>query len=100
MKSLIMIRWPNEETGGHFRVPGCLVSPNTALAIFDSHLEVHLVEATDDPNEYDLRYASNPMFYVGDDLPAIFYDIRHLTFAEFAGKYTHSDFSPRQSPLT
>ncbi|TCP52822.1 hypothetical protein EV586_10765 [Tumebacillus sp. BK434] len=100
MQSLILIRWPNEETGGHFRIPGCLVAPNTALALFDGHVEVHLVEATGSPGEYDLRYASNPLFYVGDDLPEIFYDLRHLTLAELAGKYTHSDFySPRHPQL-
>jgi hypothetical protein len=88
----ILIRWPNDESGGYFRVPGYLVSESTALAIFDEHLEVHLVEATPDPDEYDLRYASNPMFYVGDDLPTIFYDLRTLTMSEFACKYTHSDF--------
>ncbi|MFD2170925.1 hypothetical protein [Tumebacillus lipolyticus] len=98
MQSLILIRWPDEETGGHFHVPGCLVAANTALAIFDAHVEVHLVTATEDPGEYELRYASNPIFYVGNDLPTIFYDLRHLSFAELAGKYTHSDFhSPGRS---
>ncbi|ARU62198.1 hypothetical protein CBW65_15180 [Tumebacillus avium] len=99
MQSLILIRWPNEETGGHFRIPGCLVAPNTALAIFDGHVEVHLVEAAGAPGEYDLRYASNPLFYVGSDLPEIFYDLRHLTLAELAGKYTHSDFYSPERPL-
>lgn len=88
----ILIRWPNEETGGHFKVPGYLVSPNTALAVFDEHLEVHLVEPSTDPDEYELCYASNPMFYVGNDLPSIFYDLSHLTLAELACKYKHSDF--------
>ena len=91
-KQPIMIRWPNEESGGHFKVPGCLVAPNTALAVFDDHLEVHLVEPSPEPWEYDLRFASNPMFYLGTDLPEIFHDLGHLTLAEFAGKYTHSDF--------
>src|SRR5689334_20015623 len=89
---LILIRWPNEDSGGYFKVPGYLVSANTALAIFDEHIEVHLIDPSNDPSEYELRYASNPMFYVGDDLPAIFHDLHSLTLAQFAKKYTHSDF--------
>lgn len=95
----ILIRWPNEESGGYFKVPGYLAGPNTALAIFDEHLEVHLVEPSPDPGEYELRFASNPMFFVGDDLPTIFHDVRHLTFVEFARKYTHSDFYQPQPAI-
>ncbi|HEU4965318.1 MAG TPA: hypothetical protein VFV52_15940 [Bacilli bacterium] len=100
MKLPILIRWPNEESGGHFKVPGCLVGPNTALALFDQHLEVHLVVPSPEPHEYDLRYASNPMFYVGDDVPTIFHDLAHLTFADFTCKYTHSDFQQVSLPLS
>lgn len=95
----IIIRWPNEETGGYFRVPGCLVGDRTAFAIFDEHLEVHLVEPSHDPHEYELRYASNPLFYVGSDLPTVYHDLICLSFADFAGKYTHSDFYPAATPL-
>ncbi|MGB8955082.1 MAG: hypothetical protein WCC10_06895 [Tumebacillaceae bacterium] len=98
----ILVRWPNEETGGHFKVPGVIVGPNTALVLFDEHLEVHLVEPSSEPHEYELRFASNPIFHAGSDLPTIFHDICHLTLAEFAGKYTHSDFhdpSGRFPPL-
>ncbi|KEO82518.1 hypothetical protein [Tumebacillus flagellatus] len=94
----ILIRWPNEDTGGYFKVPGCLVDANTALAIFDAHLEVHLVTPTDHPHEFDLRFASNPLFYVGDDLPEIFHDLRRLSLLEFAGKYTHSDYHATEAP--
>ncbi|PWK11476.1 hypothetical protein [Tumebacillus permanentifrigoris] len=88
----IVIRWPNEDTGSYFKIPGCLVNDNTALAIFDLHLEVHLVTATDDPNEYDLQFASNPLFYVGDDLPMIFHDLAQMSLYQFASKYTHSEY--------
>lgn len=88
----ILIRWPNEDTGDWFKIPGCLVNDRTALAVFDRHVEVHLVAPTDDPNEFDLHYASNPLFFVGDDLPTIFHDLLHLTLLQFASKYTHSDF--------
>lgn len=100
MKMPILIRWPNEEAGGHFKVPGCLVGPHTALALFDEHLEVHLVVPSPDCGEYDLRYASNALFYVGDDVPAIFHDLTNLTLAEFALKYTHSDFHQLKLPLS
>ncbi|MBL0388159.1 hypothetical protein JJB07_16195 [Tumebacillus sp. ITR2] len=93
----ILIRWPNEDTGGYFKVPGCLVNPNTALAIFDCHLEVHLVTPTDHPHEFDLHFASNPLFYVGDDLPEIFHDLNQLTLLEFARKYTHSEYHPTEA---
>jgi hypothetical protein len=100
LKHLILIRWPNEETGGFFKIPGYLVGPNTAFALFDEHLEVHLIEPSPEQGEYELRYASNPIFYVGDDLPTIFHDIHFLTLAEFAGKYTHSDFSLQGSSIS
>lgn len=89
----IMIRWPNVDDGDYFRVAGLLVNESTALALFDGHIEVHLVTPTPDPNEFDLRYASNPIFHVGDDYPEIFHDIASLTIAEMAAKYSHSDFS-------
>jgi len=89
----ILIRWPNDESGGYFKVPGVIVGPNKALALFDRHLEIHLVAATNDPNEYDLQYASNPMFHVGENPLDVFYDVHTLTVAEFAGKYGHSDFA-------
>src|SRR5690349_606402 len=97
---LILIRWPNEEDGGYFKVPGYRIGANTALALFDEHIEVHLVDPSPDPYEYELRYASNPMFYIGDDLPTLFHDIHHLTLAEFAGKYTHSDFHLQSDPAS
>jgi hypothetical protein len=99
MPQPIIIRWPNEEQGGHFKIQGFLVAPRTALAIFDEQVEVHLVEPTSDPGEYELQYASNPMFHVGTDLPTICYDLHHLSFAEFARKYTHSDFHQPPLPL-
>ena len=88
----IQIRWPNEEKGGWYTVPGLLVAEGIALAVFDDQLEVHLVKQTSDVNEYDLQYASNPMFHVGDDLTTILNDLETLTMAEFAAKYTHCDF--------
>lgn len=88
----ILIRWPNEETGGWFKIPGVVVGLNVALAVFDEHLEIHLVSPSEEPLEYELRYASNPLFHVGQDLATLFYDVHTLTLAEFAGKYTHSDF--------
>lgn len=100
LQQLILIRWPNEETGGYFKIPGYLVGTNTALALFDQHLEIHLIEPSATLGEYELRYASNPMFYVGDDLPVIFHDIHHLTVAEFANKYSHSDFSLHRSAIS
>lgn len=60
----IMIRWPNTDDGSYFRVAGLLVNENTALALFDGHIEVHLVIPSPAPNEFDLRYASNPIFRV------------------------------------
>jgi hypothetical protein len=68
------------------------VSDSLALAIFDERLEVHIVERTDDPNEYDLIRASNPMFYVGEDVETVMSDISKLTVVEFARKYVHGDF--------
>ncbi|PWK16149.1 hypothetical protein [Tumebacillus permanentifrigoris] len=88
----IMIRWPNEDTGEYFKIPGCLVAEYTAIAILDNHLEIHLVTPTTDPHEFDLRFASNPFFYVGDDLPTIFHDISSLSLVDLARKYTHSEF--------
>jgi hypothetical protein len=93
----IVIRWPNEDTGGFFKISGCLVNDNTALAIFDRHLEVHLVTPTEDPHEFELQFASNPLFYVGDDLPEIFHDLAQMSLLQFATKYTHSDYYQPES---
>ena len=43
-RSIIQVRWPNEDEGGYFKVPGCLVAEGVALVIFDENIEVHLVE--------------------------------------------------------
>ena len=91
-RPVIQIRWPNDEKGGWFTVPGLLVSEGVAFAMFDQQLEVHLVKPTSDVNEYDLKYASNPIFHVGDDLTTIFHDLENLTMVQFAAKYQHSDF--------
>ena len=88
----IQIRWPNEEKGGWYTVPGLLVAEGIALAVFDDQLEVHLVKQTSDVSQYDLQYASNPMFHVGDDMSTILHDLETLTMVQFAAKYTHSDF--------
>ena len=96
----IMIRWPNEEDGGYFKVSGFLVNQNVALAIFDRNLEVHIVEPSPDPNEYELKFASNPMFQVGGDLEQIQRDLSELTVLEFAQKYTHSDFYFSEQSIT
>ncbi|KEO81430.1 hypothetical protein [Tumebacillus flagellatus] len=88
----IIIRWPNEDTGGYFKISGCLINENVSLAVFDEHLEVHLVTPTEDPNEFDLNFASNPFFFVGDSFQDIYFDLTHLTVVEFASKYNHSDF--------
>ena len=90
--NVIIVRWPHEEMEQDFKIPGILVNENVALTLFDEHVEVHLVEQSSTPGEYELRYASNPMFYVGNDLPTIVHDLTSLTFADFASKYTHSDF--------
>lgn len=93
----VQIRWPNEEKGGWFRIPGLIVAENVALVLFDENLEVHLVEPSREPNEYELRFASHPMFYVGNDLETVLHDLQRLTIVEFAAKYTHSDFAdPRR----
>lgn len=90
--TLVQIRWPNDENGGWLRIPGLIVAENVALVLFDKNLEVHLVEPTSDLNEYALRFASHPMFHVGNDLETILRDLQHLTMIEFAATYTHSDF--------
>jgi hypothetical protein len=87
----IFTRLPDDE-GGYLKFPALMVSDGLAMAIFDEHLEVHLVEATDDPNEYDLVRQSNPMFYVGDDVETLMSDITKLTVIEFTWKYEHGDF--------
>ncbi|PWK05155.1 hypothetical protein [Tumebacillus permanentifrigoris] len=88
----ITIRWPNEDTGEYFKIPGCMINENSVLALFDHHLEVHLVTPTEDPHEFDLQFASSPMFYVGDNFQDIYFDLMHLTIVEFATKYVHSDY--------
>ena len=53
-RSIIQVRWPNDDEGGYFKVPGCLVAEGVALVIFDENIEVHLVDATSDDDEFDL----------------------------------------------
>lgn len=38
----VQIRWPNEEKGGWFRIPGLNAAQNGALVLFDENLEVHM----------------------------------------------------------
>jgi hypothetical protein len=87
----IFTRLPDDE-GGYLKFPALMVSEGMALAIFDEHLEKHLVEATDDPCEYDLVQQSNPIFYVGNDVETVMSDISKLTVVEFTRKYEHGDF--------
>jgi len=88
----VLVRWPNDETGGYFKLPGLLIGPETALTISDCHIEVHLVTASSTPHEYNLHHASHPLFYVGNDHATIFHDLRTLPIAEFASKYVQSEF--------
>lgn len=99
MTNYIVVRWPNDDTGSDFRVPGILVNNNVAVVLLDEHIEIHLVEITANPNEYELRYASNPLFYVGRDWPTIFTNLTMLSLAEFASKYTHSEFQDLNTVL-
>jgi hypothetical protein len=87
----IYTRLPDDE-GGYLKFPALMVGDGMALAIFDEHLEVHLVKATDDPSEFDLIQQSNQMFYVGNDVETVMSDISKLTVVEFTRKYEHGDF--------
>lgn len=85
--SAIYTRLPNEDDGGYLKFPARLISKNVAFAIFDEKLEVHVVKPTTIPDEYDLIFASAPVFYVGSDATSVFEEIRMMPLVELARKY-------------
>ncbi|ARU61136.1 hypothetical protein CBW65_08905 [Tumebacillus avium] len=73
-------------------LPSYVISETQAYVICDGHLELAVISPTFKPNVFELVSFSNPIFYVGSDEQAVFYDLTTMGFIDFAKKYMHTTF--------